>query len=127
MRMSYTRSTHQYNLAHTARKYFVSAFVVFSFAAYAIHERHTDADSAALLPTATAAETRQGNSVVPSLTPTLQLPPTDSFDSSAGQTNAFVQPTITPVPVIPTLPPPTATTANGGQYKDGTYTGSRAD
>jgi uncharacterized protein with FMN-binding domain len=125
--MSNTRSAHKFNLVRTARKYFVSAFVVFSFTAYAIHERHNDADTSALLPTATAAETRQNNAAVPSLVPTLQIPPTDSFDSSAGQTNAFVQPTVTPVPVIPTLPPPTATKASSGQYKDGTYTGSRAD
>lgn len=124
--MSSTRSTQKFDLAHTARKYFVSAFVVFSFAAYAIHERHNDVDAGtALLPAPTATETRQSNNSVPPTVATLQLPPTETFDSGAGQSNAFVQPTTTPIPPIPTLPPPTATAS--GLYKDGTYTGSRAD
>ena len=121
--MSHTRSTQKFNLAHTARKYFVSAFVVFSFAAYAIHERHNGDAGTALLPVPTAAETRQNNASVPPTVSTLQLPPTEPFDTGVAQSNAFVQPTETAIPIQQPLP--TATTS--GLYKDGEYTGNLAD
>jgi uncharacterized protein with FMN-binding domain len=98
--MTKVQSAQKLNLTHTARKYFVSAFVVFTFAAYAIHERSTEVDAASvILPTQTAtAETRQGE---PSAT--------------------LVQPSST---IPPTVPPASVSTS---LYKDGTYMGGVAD
>ncbi len=111
-----------------ARKLFVSAFVVFSFAAYAIHERFAQPD---MTPTPTAAEdgSSQTQLVLRPIhsVPTLQLatatpllimrPPT--VDPSIPT----AVPTATPVP--PTAIPPTAT--RSGQYADGEYVGPVTD
>ncbi|HXB13815.1 MAG TPA: FMN-binding protein, partial [Bacteroidia bacterium] len=57
--------------------------------------------------------------VTPTVTP---VPPTSAPTVQTSQPTTVVQPTLTPVPVIPT-----ATPVPQGQYKDGTYTGSVAD
>lgn len=108
------------------RKYFLSAFVVFSFAAYAIHERSGDSGAAHVM--------------VPTVLPLIKQPvlvPTPSATTggagvppkypTAADTTAPVVPTdVPPTDVPPTDVPPTATTANS-LYRDGTYTGDIAD
>jgi uncharacterized protein with FMN-binding domain len=115
--MANTRSTRKFSLVHMARKYFVSAFVVFSFAAYAVHERSNGADTGMALPTPTLAQTRQDSVEVPQST--LPVPTTGQADQ---QNNALSQPS------QPTLEPSaTATTQSAGMYKDGVYTGRSAN
>jgi uncharacterized protein with FMN-binding domain len=101
--MAKVQSAQKPNLAHVARKYFVSAFVVFSFAAYALHEQGSQVDAASvILPTqAVTVETRQGESPA-----------------------TLVQPSPTVPQIPPTVPP---TSVSTGMYKDGTYTGGVAD
>src|SRR5512138_1841761 len=95
--MSNMRSPRRSGLVHAIRRYFVSAFVVFSFAAYAIHERANATDTGAALPTPTVAQTRQDNTEVPQNT----LPvPTNDDDTQ----QPAVQPTQEP-PIQPTLQP----------------------
>ncbi len=116
-----------------ARKLFVSAFVVFSFAAYAIHERFAQPD---LTPTPTAAEdgSAQTQLVMRPIhaVPTLQLatatpllimrPPT--VDPSIP-TDVPTATSVPPTSVPPTAIPPTAT--RSGQYADGEYVGPVTD
>ncbi len=105
-------SAQRFNLGYTARKYFVSGFVVFTFAAYALHERQIGADAAGVsLPTPTVTiQTGQGD---PSGTvPIAQPAPTLQQDP----------------PTVPADPPTVAPTAvRTGQYKDGTFPGGVAD
>ncbi len=116
-----------------ARKLFVSAFVVFSFAAYAIHEHFAQPDLTPT-PTAAAGDSSQTQLVLRPIhsMPTLQLatatpllimrPPT--VDPSIPT----AVPTATPVPptsLPPTALPPTAT--RSGQYADGEYVGPVTD
>lgn len=92
-----------YGLSQTVRKFLLSGFVVFTFIAYAIHERfsHPDSPLAANTPTVVIQSSIQPTSTVP----------------EAGATKAL--PT---QPILPTPPPATATSTTG-RYKDGTYNG----
>src|SRR5512140_1622024 len=118
--MSNMRSTRRSGLIHILRRYFVSAFVVFAFAAYAVHERVNGADTgAALPPTPTVAQTRQDNvEVTPS---TLPIPTTDNTGQQDTQPlpPTFELPTMQPPSAIPpTAEPPTASApTTSGQYK----------
>ena len=111
-----------------ARKLFVSAFVVFSFAAYAIHERFVQPDPT---PTPTAAEdgSSQTQLVMRPVhsVPTLQLATATPLlimrQPTVDPAVATDVPTATPVP--PTPIPPTAT--RSGQYADGEYVGPVTD
>jgi uncharacterized protein with FMN-binding domain len=97
------------------RKLFVSAFVLGSFALYALHQRQdgTSGDMAAGLQAATAAATLQVASA-PTQPPTLR------------PTRTPLAATSIPLPPAPTQPAPTPAPA-AGQYRDGTYTGDLAD
>jgi len=95
-------STHMFPPA--IRKYFVSGFVLFTFAAYAIHEQ-TAGDAATVADKAPAANS-QGN------TSTRQR----------GVQPRGAQPT-----TVPANTANTANTASTGQFRDGTYTGAVAD
>lgn len=111
-------------LMRTMRKYFVSAFVVGSFAAYAIRQHNTTQNSdTALTPTTLAQPTLAQ--------PTLPAPATNGVNRQdrEGQTRTVRNSAPTAVPptsVPPTAVPPTNTTA-GGQYRDGQYTGNDAN
>jgi uncharacterized protein with FMN-binding domain len=100
--MSYTRSNRKSSLVHAARKYFVSAFVVFSFAAYAIHERSAGTDLSMALPTPTLTQSRQNRLDVP---PSTQPLP-DS--GQTGQQNSGLS-------------------QSSGMYRDGVYTGQNVN
>jgi uncharacterized protein with FMN-binding domain len=101
------------------RKLFLSAFVVISFAAYALQRPFTNNNPglAALPPTSAPQE--PASTAIPTAPPPTSAPVTN-------QPN-FVPDIATPVPTdIPTIAPPT-TAGSSGLYKDGTYTGSQAD
>ena len=119
--MSNKSSKQPFNLGRTLRKYFVSAFVIFTFVAYALHEHSISSDDKAstLAPAPTAA---------PALT-TAPLPAAPSFARPAptiAPPPARPSPTIAPprVQPTPTMTPPAVAAA---QYKDGEYTGPSID
>ncbi len=137
------------------RKFFVSAFVIFSFAAYAIHERFASPEMT-LSPTATTGDSAQTQLVLrpvqtmptaqlATATPVIIVPASVSDDAEDGGSDEeqenisiavatdtpIIIPTSTPVPpadtsVSPTdTPVPTAT--RSGQYADGEYVGPVTD
>jgi uncharacterized protein with FMN-binding domain len=104
------------------RKFSVSAFVISTFIAYAIHERIASPQSVTAV--SVPAPTRQPQQIQAS-------PP--AAPSATADTVALAP---TAAPTLPTLPtpapataaPPTATPAPVlGQYKDGDYTGTEVD
>ena len=100
--MSTNRSQSKGSIAQAFNKILLSGFVIFSFVAYAVHERFSHPDS------------------VP---PTEPPSPTDQVTS----TNGPAKPAPVFSPAIPTqVVVPTATTeasVSQGHYKDGTYKG----
>lgn len=132
--------------SRTIRKFFVSGFVIFSFAAYALHEhlrnplaadtpiagpattqvlkRPTTVPTAAPRePTRSPIVARQATAVptfplssAPTDTLPTQVPPTDVLPTQAPPTD------IPPTDIPPTDPP-----VAQGQYRDGQYTGSEVD
>jgi uncharacterized protein with FMN-binding domain len=129
----------KYSPAHLLRKYFLSAFVVFSFAAYALHERNNNAEAGVLPP----ANNRNQIAVAPPTAAPLQPPtaahaqPSITLNQPApAQAAQVIQPTDIPQPTaVPTdVPPPTAIPPTdmplptpSGLYRDGTYTGDVAN
>lgn len=123
--MSNNHPTPTSNFVRTIRKFFVSAFVICSFAAYALHERFVSSNQtiSASAPTQVLA--------LPQVPPTAAqlalaspqpLPsPTALPTEPPLATTAPVPPTETPQP----LPTPMAN--DRGQYKDGEYTGAAVD
>ncbi|HEY3345635.1 MAG TPA: FMN-binding protein [Anaerolineaceae bacterium] len=103
------------------RRFFLSAFVVVSFIAYALHKPSSSSDS-----------TPPGNSSNPSAPVAQQADtPTDAAPSAAAapQQDTAAIPTAAVSPTDPAQQPaaPTATATNTGTYKDGTYTGPEVD
>ncbi len=111
------------------RKFFLSAFVVFSFAAYALHKPfgNTDGGIDSIAPTP--------NGLVSQILPSPTAPdPTAAADvtqpestSTAPSQPATAAPTAVPNVIAPR---PTATPSvrlASGQYKDGSYTGVEID
>jgi len=103
--MSKDQPTRGYDLARRIKKFFVSAFVAFTFIAYALHERFVNLDgtASAIAPTQRPAATRQ---VLPS--PEV-IPTAPQLASPTAQT-------------VPTPP-----AAARGSFKDGQYTGDEVD
>lgn len=120
------------------RKYFVSAFVVGTFVAYAIHERSSNSDNAVgVIATTSYAPATQQAPVAPTAPPPT-FPPTfqPAIQPTAQPTQSI--PTAAPTDVPPTPAPtdaPAPSTATpfpqpsvaGQQYKNGSFTGSVAD
>lgn len=106
------------SLARTVKKFFVSGFVVFTFAAYALHERLSEQNQSAIVPTrtvATAALPTAGQLALTTPEPPAIQPPT-----------AVPQPpTIAPQPPAPQPPAPVA--SSGARYNDGQYVGQVVD
>jgi len=137
------QSTDTLSFGRTVRKLFLSAFVIFTFLIYAVHERlagPTQSASASGLPAApvatqtTAAPATAANAVNPTAAPTAQA--VDPTAANSSQPTVPPQPTdaaaaantAVPDTAVPnTVAPPTAAPTTGGQYKDGQYTGSRVD
>lgn len=113
------QNTRGFNLVRALQKFVVSSFVVCSFLVYAVHEHFTTTDTRALdvaAPTPTE--------------PIAQAVPDLAQPSSASSQVAQDAPTNAPVaqsnarPVAkPTQTPTTPAKTNGGQYKNGTFTG----
>lgn len=133
----------QNSFVRAIKKFFLSAFLVISFIAYALENRSTPATGGVGLSAVTG-----GNNITP---PTQSPASQDNNAASSAPTNtspaqppantAPVQntaPTVTPAPSqlifgpVPTATAPAAKnpsnqTAQKGQYKDGTYTGPEVD
>ncbi len=138
------RQTRKYNFPFIVRKYLVSAFVIFTFAAYALHEHSDSSEAVAAMITPTqivsiATEVSRATDIpLPSATPLIVVPPTllALVPTATPQVAALPQATATKIPAT-TVPatatkvPATATVVqaaqSSGQYKDGTYTGSSAN
>lgn len=106
------------------RKFSVSAFVVFTFITYAIHERLDGSQSAASAsaptPALQAPEQAQASPAAP--------PATEGAVAIAPTAPPAI-PTAPPTEVPSAVPTPAPTTAAQplGQYKDGNYTGAEVD
>lgn len=124
------------------QKFFVSAFVIVTFIAYALHERSLPADQAqasqVVIPTRVTQQTQNFQDPATVTPVPTEPPPAQSNDDN-------------PTVVIPTAPRPTTTHRNQptrtnlpptdvpptdvpqptqqvlGQYRDGTYTGPQVD
>ncbi len=130
--MASNQTPHTSTFFRAVRKFLVSAFVVFTFVAYALHERLTNANATAvaLVPTQQPAATLQMTSAPTSapvaVAPTQAQPSPVPTDVPATQPVPTEPPTN--VPVVPTAVPPTAAPVlASGKYKNGTYTGPEAD
>ena len=143
--MNNRNNSEKFNLMRLIKKIFLSAFVVFSFIAYALHKPDTGNSASVGLAA------QQSNGTVPSqastsnnaaqnapaenATPT--NPPAPTAPAAPATANAPQQIVIpSPTPALPTAVPPTnvpptATNPNivlqNGQFKDGTYTGPVVD
>lgn len=124
------------------RKYFVSAFVVCTFAAYAFHERSNPAESSLSAvsetrgPAATQvalATTQEVPTAPPPPTPSIfpSAIPTERPASMARATDAPTAPPAEPPTaeptIAPTVEPTVAPPLSGAIYRDGSYDGMVAD
>lgn len=110
--MSKYEPTRGFNPVRTLQKFIVSAFVVCTFVAYALHEHFVSPDTQQALASPQVMPTPTGLVVDPAQTVPTSQP-------SAMPT--------APLPAAPTPPPPTSTTKARGLYKDGAYTGPEVD
>ena len=112
-----------FNLIRIVKKLFLSAFVVITFIAYALHKPSTPNNGsiglAALTPTA----------VVPPQADTPTPPADTSVPATAVPTGTTAAtPLLTfPTPTTAATVPSNNNTAQSGGYKDGTYTGPEVD
>lgn len=97
------------------KKFFLSAFVVITFIAYAWHQKITGSDQAAPITPVVNSGTSQTFSSL--ATPSV----TDTPTTAPPLTGAHAT-----IPVITHTPAPTPTPARSG-YKDGQFTGNSAD
>ena len=151
--MSAPRRRTQSGFGYTIRKFGLSAFVLSTFAAYAVHEHFTGAQddlllpgdaspirqvaaspqsAPTLIPFPTNVPTNANTSALPTVTPVTNVLPTAIpliVVTQAPPTDVpptAVPPTDVPPTTIPTdIPAPTDRPA--GQYADGTYTGPVVD
>ena len=126
--------TRQFSPGRTIRKYFVTAFVVLTFIAYALHERMINPDGAS-----NADPSGGSSSPAHQVVATPQAPPAASQLVLPAPAVPDSPPTVTPVPPASqrALPPTSAPTAQptatppaavaNGKYKDGTFTGDQVD
>jgi uncharacterized protein with FMN-binding domain len=132
--MSKSQTAQPLSFSRAVKKYFVSGFVVFTFAAYVLHERTINADGAAadtaLKPN--VAVTRQILNpsieihVAPTPTPTARPVKTLIAPTAAATASAPQAVQVLPSPTVPqaTEVPPAPAITSQGQYKDGEYTGN---
>ena len=129
--MSRNQPEGTFNPARALQKFVVSAFVVFTFVVYALHEHFVNADagnSDVLSPT--PSDVTQQSSVAPQDAPTA---PALVFSAPASAPNSAPDPA--PTATLPAARPasaaaksaPTPAPKPKGQYKDGTYTGPEID
>ncbi len=124
-----------FNLVRAAKKLFLSAFVVVTFFAYALHNKNGSNPTAkvGLAATGKTANTGQVLSPTdPAPTNTSAAAPTATsaapFAGSDDNSNAAVAaPTSTPAAAPTDTPAPAQPAQQNGLYKDGTYTGPEVD
>ncbi|MBX0330875.1 FMN-binding protein [Oscillochloris sp. ZM17-4] len=127
--MSQRQSSRPSPLLRAVKKYSVSAFVVCSFTAYAVHERMLGADAAALAAASQAPSVAVAREVP--MPPTLTPAPRQIAGAAPGVTPSPMQiaaprPTAAPA-MLPPAPPTAAPAVALGPYKDGEYTGPVVD
>ncbi len=123
------------NFVRAIKKLFLSAFLIFSFAAYVLHRPSSEAaGKLGQVPPAPGAPPATNTLITgqPTATPTAQVAQQDPAQSAPQQQGAA--PTATAPAAAPaatnTAPAPATATpaaASNGQYKDGTYTGPQVD
>lgn len=121
--MSKPRYDQKFDLGLLLRKWMLSGFVIFTFIAYAIHERLTQAGTAdnPALPAQSQSDPTQAQTSgqgAPDASQPSQSQPQDQSQPQPQPTNA---PAFSLLPAAPTPAPAT------GSYRDGTYTGDTAD
>lgn len=108
------------------KKFFVSGFVIFTFIAYALHERFGNRDSASGPATPTNSAALVATQAVPSGAQMLPTPAASPTAAPAAAPAAATQPPATqpPAPTAAPAAPPTQPPAVAqGQYRDGQFTG----
>lgn len=124
--MPKNQPTSAFNPVRFLQRFIVSAFVVCSFVAYAVHEHITSPDSAigATTPEPSAITQQVPDPLQP--VPTAP-PPAPSAPQAAPQPTATAVPPARSALAKPQAAPPTTTAIAKGQYKDGLYTGPNVD
>jgi len=121
-------------LGRAARKLALSAFVIFTFLIYAVHERLAGPDQTAantlpdaprptstLLSPTTAPRSAAPTTAAPTAAPRTNVPATAAQPTdNQPATDTAVPPTDVPAPTDTAVP-------TAGQYKDGTYKGPTVD
>jgi uncharacterized protein with FMN-binding domain len=123
--MKQTDHTQSFNIVRLIKKLFLSAFVVVTFIAYAIHKPDS---STAKMGQASVDPNQSQAQAAPTEVPTTTTQPAPTETTQAPSQLVF--PTFLPPTSAPTLAPAAPsqnTTAQNGQYKDGTYTGPEVD
>jgi len=118
--MSRNQSRQSNSFGRAARKFTLSAFVVFTFAAYAFHQRFTSPDGAAnsVAPTTVAAQVvGQVPQPLPTYTP---IPLNGVAGATQSQSSSASGATFQSAPAA-------TATSQSGSYKDGTYIGPSVD
>ena len=116
--MSQRKSSRPSPLLRAVKKYSVSAFVVCSFGAYAVHERLLATDVSAVNQVPVAAVTRQVSA------PPALIAQARQIAGAAPVASKPMQIAASKANVAAALPPAAAAL---GTYKDGEYTGALAD
>ena len=131
--MSRSQPTRSFSPVRTIKKFFVSGFVIFTFVAYALHERFANPDGASGPTTGRGAAVTQQALASPQVAPTaaqmaLATPALPSPVPTAAPSVAQTAPETsqpTPVPTAAATSAP-ATVAHS-QYKDGQFAGDTVD
>ncbi len=113
------------------KKIFLSAFLIFSFAAYVLHRPSSDATGklGQVQPTPSAPPaTNAVTAGQPTSTSTAQTAPQQQAAAPTATAQAAAPAATNTAPAtLPPLATATPAVASNGQYKDGTYTGPQVD
>ena len=129
--MSRNQPESRSNPARALQKFAVSAFVVFTFVVYALHEHFAGADAANTDPVSQSPSdvTQQSSDVpqdAPTAPPLVFAAPTSAPNSAPNPAPSAATPVSRQASVAPKASPTPAPKPKG-QYKDGTYTGPEID
>lgn len=112
--MSRNRTNSTYKFSQTVKKFFLSAFVVLAFVAYAIHERLTN--SSALASSGSAAPTSGASQDASAASATAVPAPTSDPASGSSVSNSSSQPIVS-----------SSGSSSASGYRDGIYNGPSVD
>jgi uncharacterized protein with FMN-binding domain len=122
--MSKEQPARQSRFMRTVRKWFVSGFVVCTFAAYAVHERLSNPNGG--VGTLAPAQSPAAQQAIASPQPSLTAPPAPSPSLPPAPT-ATAAPSVGPTEPATAAPAPAAPQVALGAFKDGAYTGAEVD